>query len=367
MNRFTSYPYFIQGVLIVILIVIAAVIATYLYIIAIRFKGYLDKRRRRRYESRFQDLLIYEVVANEGSSIMPSDATVYKFRDLDLDRRAVRRILIENIRHFRLQFSGKTAAALRELYIALNLQADALANLRSSNSNSVIMAIKELMEMNIFEARIGSDLFLKNENRYIREISRKYLIVMEDGGIAKVFDSITEPISGIEQLELFQVITEMEIMQTPNFGNWLNENTPSSLVSLCLKLIVYFQQYRNTSDIMQLLGTEDEKLKMEVINALGKLLQVESESSLIGIYDDQNTEGRIEIIKALGRIGSGNRLSFLKYVFDNEKDIELKKYAAKSIVNHNAMGSFLFNNMYIKASPQNRTILAHASNQTIKY
>lgn len=367
MNNFTSYPLFIQGALLVILITIVAVIITYFYIIIIRLKGNFDNKLRKKYEPKFHDLLIYEIVTNDSSSVKPSDLTVNKFKELDLRRKSVRLILIQSIRHFRAQFSGQTNVALRELYIKLNLQADALANLHSTRPHSIIMAIKELMEMNIFEPEIGTDSFLKHKNRYIREITRKYIIVMDEEGVSKVFTSIVEPLSGIEQLELFHVITEKGTSKICDFSNWVNNDFPSSLVSLCLKLIVHFQQYNSTPIILQLLATEDRTLKREAINALGKLLQVQSESDLVAMYDDEPEEEKIEIIKALGRIGSGNKLSFLKYVFDNEPAIQLKKHAAKSIVNHNSVGLFLFNNMYIKASPLNRTILAHASNNNIKY
>src|SRR5690606_3083423 len=116
---------------------------------------------------------------------------------------------------------------------------------------------------------------------------RRYIITMEEQGVVRVFDSITAPISGIEQLELFQVISELDILKIPDFGNWISNDHPHSLVSLCLKLIVYFQQYHAVPVVLQLLETEDNVLKNKAINALGKLLQKESEPSLIIMYDDQ--------------------------------------------------------------------------------
>lgn len=367
MIKFSPYPFFIQAALVVIVLMLITLVITYIYIVSIRLKSNSTERFRGKYEPAFRELLINEIIANDEQDINSFELTVNKFRKFDLTKRKVRAILVQNILHFRLQFSGKTNEALRQLYIELNLHRDALNTLNYTDDNAVIMAIKELTFMDIYKEEIGSEKFLQHQNQYVREISRRYVIVMRDSGVTDVFDSITESISGIEKLELFQVITELKMARIPDFSSWIKEDQPYSLVSLCLKLVVYFQQYDCISTIIKLLETENNALKRDAINSLGKLLQEESESSIVSVYDVHNEGVKIEIIKAIGRIGSGKQLNFLKSIFDHESSIELKKHAAKSIVNHGPSGEFLFNNIFEKASLDSRLILNHSSNKNIKY
>lgn len=367
MNKFTSYPFFIQVALVVIFLLLIALVVTYIYIVSVRLKNNIVTRLSSKYQSKFREILITDIITKENPTVEEFEATLHKFKALHGDRKRIKNILIEDIKHFRAQFAGVTNELLRKLYIGLNLHAAAKDGIHSMEVDKVIFSIKELMIMNIEEPHLNTEVFLKHENQYIREITRRYIIAMEDNGIEIVLDDLTQPISGIEQLELFQAITGLGMREMPEFSKWIHIDKPYTLVSLCLKLVVHFQQFNSISVIEQLLVTDNQQLKKEAINALGKLLQKESELTLVNLYDEEDEETKIEIVKALGRIASGERLNFLKYIFDNESAIALKKHAAKSIVSHDIKSALFLTNMYKKASQENQVILNHALNTNIKY
>lgn len=367
MNKFAFYPFFIQVAIGVIFLLLIALVITYIYIVAVRMKNNIISRLSSKYQSKFREILITDIVTNENPSVEEFEETLNKFKALHRGRKIIKNILIEDIKHFRSQFSGATNELLRKLYIGLNLHASARAGIQSRNIDTVIFSIKELMVMNIQEPQLNDDRFLNHKDQYIRQITRRYLISMEDDGIERVFDSLSQPITGLDQLELFQAITSVGIREIPEFSVWIHTDNQHTLVSLCLKLAVYFQQFNSIGYIEKLLMVDNRQLKNEAINALGKLLQTESELTLVNLYDEENEETKIEIIKALGRIASGERLNFLKYIFDNETAITLKKHAAKSIVNHDIKSALFLTNMYKKASQENQVILNHALNTNIKY
>ncbi len=367
MNNFTTYPLFLQGALVMIFLLLIALFITYIYIVFIRWRGSVHTRLLSKYENKFRELLILDIIANENLRASDYEESLNQFKNLHLDRKKVRRILIKNIRHFRKLFLGRTNELLRKLYIDLDLHRDAINGLQSRNSDIIIISIKELIVMGIQDHRLTTDTFLSHKNRYIRQITRHYIIAMEDDGIAKVFDNLTQPMSGIEQLELFETITSLAIPNHPDFSQWIRIENPHTLVSLCLKLVVHFQQFASIAVINRLLETESQQLKNEAINALGKLLQTESESILVSLYDEEKDDAKLEIIKALGRIASGKRINFLKYILDNEPSILLRKYAAKSIVSHDVIGSSFMMNMHERASPENQVVLSHALNSNIRY
>lgn len=367
MNKFASYPFFIQGALVVIFLLLVALVVTYIYIGSVRLKNSIITRLSNKYQNKFREILITDIITNENPTVEEFEATLLKLKALHRGKKRIKKILVEDIEHFRAQFSGTPNELLRKLYIGLNLHAAAKAGIHSENTNTVIFSIKELMTMNIQEPQLYRDKFLKHKNQYITQIARRYIIEMEPNGIERVFDTLTQPLSGIEQLELFRVITGLGMREMPEFSKWIHSDKPHSLVSLCLKLAVHFQQFNSIPIIEQLLVTENNQLKKEAINALGKLLQTDSESILVNLYDEENEDTKIEIIKALGRIASGERLNFLKYIFDNESAILLKKHAAKSIVNHDIKGTLFLTNMYKKASQENQVVLNHVLNTNIKY
>ncbi|MHA6728379.1 HEAT repeat domain-containing protein [Chryseobacterium sp. A301] len=367
MSPYDSFPLFIQVTLAVIVLLFLALAVAYISILGVRAKSSRDNKRRTKYQAKFREVLIDEIFTKENLKVNNLGVVADKLQAIHGDRQSRKRILIEDIKHFRTQFAGITNEALQKLYLELNLQSQALKGLSSFSKHKVILSIKELMQMGIVEPGFQSDKFLNNKNHYIRQITRLYVIELEEGGIEKVFNNLNKPISGIESLELFESITSLGTATMPDFSRWMGLDRPLGLVSLCLKLSVYFQQFASAPSIEKLLSSENEVLRNEAINAIGKLLQTGSELSLVNRYDLENEVGKTEIIKALGRISSGSQLNFLKYIFDNEPNVLLKKHAAKSVVNHSAIGRVFLTNMYKKASLENLHVLNHVLNNNIKY
>ncbi|MHA6697161.1 HEAT repeat domain-containing protein [Chryseobacterium sp. A321] len=367
MSPYNSFPLFIRITLVVIVLLIIAMGIAYIYILAVRVKSSTEKKRRIKYQAKFREVLIEEIFTKENLNINNLGVVVHRLATIHGGRKKRKRILIEDLKHFRTQFTGITSEALQKLYLELNLHSEALEGLHSFSSHEVILSIKELMQMDIKEPSLPTTKFLNHKNHYVRQITRLYVIELEENGIEKVFNHLTTPISGIEHLELFESVTGLGIAKMPDFSRWIDSTRPVGLVSLCLKLSVYFQQFASAPAIEKLLETDNQVLRNEVINALGKLLQSKSEISLVKRYDLEDEQGKSEIIKAIGRISSGSQLNFLKYIFDNEPNLFLKKHAAKSVVNHQAIGSAFLTTMYKKASLQNQQVLNHVLNSNIKY
>lgn len=367
LQQLSLFSVLIKCTLLVIAIVVIGTIVTYVYLVVIRLKSDRDNRIWQKYEPQFRVLFINDIIGDENSARPRFLDAIQKFKEFELKSSSIRRMLKREILHFTGQFTGPMRRHLREVYEALGLQSDAKANLKSSNVKKVIMAVKELLDMGIYDARINTAAFLKHRNQYVREISRRYVISLEHDGISRVFDTLTEPISGMEQIELFEAITSQDISSVPDFSRWIHVGYDSSLVIICLKLSAHFQQYDSVSSIEELLESDKDELKKEAVNSLGKLRQPSSENKLVSIYDHQKNNVKAEILKAIGLIRSGTRLNFLKYVYDKESSVELKKCAARSISKHNVKGSFLFANIYYNASEENKVILNHAANTDILY
>lgn len=367
LQHFSLFSVLIKCILLVIAIVVIGTIVTYVCLVVIRLKSDRDNRLWQKYEPQFRILFINDIIGDENITRPRFLEAIQKFKEFELKSSSIRRMLKREILQFTTQFTGQMRQHLREVYEVLDLQSDAKANLKSSNAKKVIMAVKELLDMGVYDARVNSAAFLTHRNQYVREISRRYVISLEQGGISRVFDTLIEPMSRMEQVELFEAITSQDISSVPDFSRWISTGFDNSLVLICLKLSAHFQQYSSVSNIEELLTSDNDDLKKEAVNALGKLRQPSSEKSLVSIYDDQKDNVKAEILKAIGLIRSGTCLNFLKYVYDKEPSVELRKCAARSINKHDVKGSFLFANIYYNASEEDKVILNHAANTDILY
>jgi hypothetical protein len=69
----------------------------------------------------------------------------------------------------------------------------------------------------------------------------------------------------------------------------------------------------------------------------------------------------------LGRISSGKHVDFLRQEFLHSTDFELRKHAAKSIINNEWAAKNLINELVDTATAENKRILKHCMNPLIKF
>jgi HEAT repeat protein len=168
-------------------------------------------------------------------------------------------------------------------------------------------------------------------------------------------------------VELFRIITSTSHIAIPNFAQWITYSNNKSVISFCLKLVVHYNQLKAIPAVLKLLDTKDHLLRAEAINTIGKMKIADAEDKLVYIYNNQPLNCQIEILKALGRIGSGKHTEFLKQEFMLSTDFELRKHAAKSLTNTEPPGSGLMEELMETSTPENRLILKHCMNPLIKF
>jgi HEAT repeat protein len=163
---------------------------------------------------------------------------------------------------------------------------------------------------------------------------------------------------------LFEVITKTRNVQIPSFGKWL-VSPNDSVVMLCLKLVEHYQQLETIPQLIGLLSHSSLKIRVTAINVLGKLEAEMAEDHLFEIYDQQPAAIRSEILKAMGRISSGNYLDFLAGRTASD-EYEIKMNAIRSIQNHGNVGIELLKNLYLSTTSQNKMIINHVFDNRIK-
>ncbi|QEC73981.1 HEAT repeat domain-containing protein [Arachidicoccus ginsenosidivorans] len=237
--------------------------------------------------------------------------------------------------------------------------------MKSRKWEKKIRGIRELTNMDILIADVNILPLTNNKRQELRSEARNAYIKLSKNEPFKFFDVTTEPLLKWDQIELFKTITTTENIAIPNFARWVTYSNNKSVVAFCMELIVYYKQYDAAPAVVKLLENKDHLLRAQAINCLGKLKYEQAAPQLVHIYSNQPLNCRLEILKALGRMGNKENVTFLKQEFMYSTDFDIRKNAAKSIVrNSNKQQIDL---LMESCTPENQLILKHNLNPLIKY
>ncbi|HVI45749.1 MAG TPA: HEAT repeat domain-containing protein [Chitinophaga sp.] len=365
-ENFFWLPTFIKGAIIVSLLAIAGIFLAYLNMLLLRAVKYFQDRRNEPVAEQI-DVLMLEHMVQQDIFDEKQPPALNEFRKLPLHHKWGRELLVQKILHYRRNFSGHVADLSRSLYIDLGLHQYAQQKLSSPNPKRIVEGLSELFNMEItVEEKVVLPL-INHHNRYVREMARCYFAKCSAEHPMDFLQEISKPLLAWEQFELFRLVTQRTDIPVPSFARWIDPAYHPSVISFCLKLAAHFQQFDAIPAVMSMLKSENLELRALSINSLGKLMALEAELELVSMYEEQPLSCREEILKALGRIGSGRQLDFLRSQFLSSEDFEIKKQAAKSIVNHKALAQLMLQQLQAQSVGQHHTILQHCLNPLIKY
>lgn len=369
--NFIFLPLFIQIAVVITVIAVLATVIAYIVILQRRWRGYRNERRLREINPVIDDIVLQHVILNEQlQQGIPTDQIDFPEEvliDPRFRKKWTRQALVDRLIHYRKNLGGDTGLLLRKLYADMNLQKNSFDKLKSLSWNQKVKGIVELTNMDISIADVTILPLTNSKKPELRTAARKAYVQLSKNEPFKFFDIATEPLLPWDQLDLFKIITTTSNISIPNFSRWVSYSSNKSIISFCLKLIAHYTQNAAIPAVMKLLETKDHYLRADAINCLGKLSAEEAEDKLGAIYSNQPLICQLEILKALGRIGTGKYLDFLKHEFLYSSDFDVRKAAAKSIIKHRSRSVALVAELEKTVSEDNLLILKHVSNPLIKY
>ncbi|MCW3464185.1 HEAT repeat domain-containing protein [Chitinophaga nivalis] len=365
---FAYFPLVIQIAILVSVFAVAGTLIAYIYMMLYRWR----KERRSQKEQPVRELgdalllehIVYKSVNTPGE---PVALPLAAFQELPLSTAWGRDIFVNQLLEYRMNFTGDIPDLLRQLYLELGLHQQMAAALKSGRRKAVIAALVELAGMGVLLEKDYILTLTRSKDKYIREMARCYMVQCSPDAPFEFLEQVQEPLLPWEQFELFRIISLRKDIPVPDFARWIDPAFHPSVVSLCLKLATYYQQPAAIPAIIRLLDTPDESLRAAAINSLGKLMAIEAEPLLIDRYPQEPVAGKLEILKALGRIGSGQYLDFLQQELEHTDEPLLMKHAAHSIVAHHALAGGLINRLQHSLTGSRQLVLQHSLNPLIKY
>ncbi|WP_304063738.1 HEAT repeat domain-containing protein [Pedobacter glucosidilyticus] len=359
---FDRLPFFPDNIRISLFIIMFCLIATleiYLYVFLKKAKNkrdnYLNANWKEKISNMLSNIIIYgdedDGLENVVNHFLP------RFKKLPLKRKRVRNILIEEIRIYHSNFTGFTADVLKELFIKLELHKYTLEKLKSNYWEIQIEGIREIAQFWLYEYDQLVFALTDHEHEIVRMEAQTAHVRLNRDNPFKFLDNMRGRILPWHQLILFEIITKAKYVKIPSFVQWLGSPN-DSVVIFCLKLIGYYQQLDALAEIVKLLKHPQEEIRKMSVWVIGKMEAEFVEEELLKIYPKETQKVKIEILSALGKISSGNYLSFLKDCLLTA-DFEIKMGATKAILGHGRKGKLMLQELQSIVPTKNQQIIAH--------
>jgi len=320
-----------------ILVSIALVLSFLLWIfclIGIALFYYRDFRYRS-HQAKIYPLLrdfIYEYILIENMvSHFPIDRL-----ELDLDKGIVQKVVRNILHEFIFTIGGEKGKSMRNLFNELGFDKEAQYEIRHTG-NHVVATVRSLSDLALMKVDVQEEVIaqlLNNSSTEIRVSAFKYLLQVRG---EQAFDLVLSRLHGINALnalDMYQAIVSTDYVGTYEFSQWLDITKSFSINCLMMDLMVYYQQLDEEKLWQLITSNENSKTLLKAINTLGKLLARDSEVRLTEFYStEQPLNVKIEIVKALGRLGQGKSIDLLEKIFKDESSVlALRKHVYRSLV-----------------------------------
>jgi hypothetical protein len=356
-------PKNIQIALVVSLVSFGLLIFFYIFLLTKRMVYIFYRSRDRYWNEQIMDLLnVFLSDVDDSLESDPVSKVLPEFRKLPLHKWFIKRMLYQQILNYHKNFTGHASEKLKELFLQLHLDEIVRKKLKSSRAPIKIKGIIDTAQLELTHFSPLVKKLLHHPSADIRIEAQAAYIILNKAHSFDFLGDVKEPIQDWHQLVLMDLMVKLNPNQFPHFSIWLNsENT--SVVELCLKLIRHFQQFDAIENIIHLLEHPNDEIKLQCIQILGEFEAAKAEEALLDCYNRQITELQAPILKALGRINSGNQLEFLLKAAATPQ-FEIAYEASAALMAHGSKGIALLKHYHHLAEPMNLQIIDQLLGET---
>ena len=279
-------------------------------------RWWMNARDKKKADLRFSyQYFIYDtLVGKRGKEPMPSvELLINRFRQEELNTSLKKQVMIDLLIELKKSFSGSSAQQFSRLYTGLDLQKFSVEKLSRKDDISRIQGLRELSELDhgcpllewaIKEWQHAESTQLANEAR---------LAAIRTGSpqMFHFLYGLHEPVEEWLQIQLHHLLTIMPKAERPQLSQWLQLDNPHTLC-LVLRLITLLRQENAVEQVINLLHHPDDAVKGEALNCL-LVFEVRSASSaLFHLLDTDNEKLQVAAVRAIGKLGNHFHAELLK-------------------------------------------------------
>jgi len=307
-NNFIERTYTYPIVLIFILLILVFIINLSLILLII-YNTNKFKNKKERY-SIFYKNYYEEVLSLYLFDINDWNTTVKKLKRLKKTEN--RRILTLVLLVFKENLRGEMDAKITEIFVRLDLNKDSLKLTKSPFYYKKAQGIRELTNLDPVSATSIINNFINDKHYQIRTEAQVSYVRLHPESPFDFLKNLLSPFSKWTQLSAFHIFRLHQI-PVPAFINYIDSPQPN-VRNFCLRMIIFFQQFENASEIFKMIESKLETSRYLAIRAINDLRLYDGKSLLLKIYESEPLVNQVEIIKALRNIGDEEDFNFLESI-----------------------------------------------------
>lgn len=302
-----------------------------------RYNDSYEKNIKEKFE-----LLLTGVIFNDDAEMETDEwksskkRVVKHFKKRYLRRQLNKKYLREHIILLHKNFIGSAAEVLRNLYIELRLDKQAIKELNSPDWGVQANAVKELAQLNITKATEKIKARTNHENQILRLEAQVASIRLDKKDPFSFLDKNRNYLTEWHQVNLAHIIDQISRELLPDFSRWFTSPNPT-VIEFCIKMTLQYDQFESIPALNQLLYHKNQHVVGEAAKALGEFGVTEAQSDMLYVYRDAITPVKLQLLTALGKCGNDEMLPFLiQQLLQN--DINIAMEAARSLKKLGAEG-----------------------------
>lgn len=250
------------------------------------------------------------------------------FRTKYLRSRKNRKYLREHLLLMHKNFSGSAAEVLRNLYLELKLDKEALRELNAPDWGIQASAIRELAQLKILEANKKIKKFTAHENEILRLEAQVAIISMESEQPFAFLDTTKSKLTDWHQVNLARIISTLDRSTLPDFSRWFSSTNPT-VVEFCIKMTLQYDQFQSVPELINLLSHTSQTVVSESARVLGAFGAYEAQPELMKAFRSATHPVKVTIINALGKCGTDELIPFLQQqLYQNDTELAFAAGAA---------------------------------------
>lgn len=336
-----SFPLVIQIAIVVIALNVMVTLSLFSITFFMRRKRESEDRMIKKYRPKVEALILDVLNSNEIYSEQEID-NLYFDKISKLSKKSYITIIpvMEDLVHKTpsLMNSKNYKALIRGLKIDEFLE----KRISYSNTNKRMRAFQTLSRLNITvsDSKILPHTY-SNDDRLRKESRTSYVGISKNDPF-KFFDKGNTNLNYWDQIALLKQFEAHHGDNLPNFSKWIKYSDDNSQIIFLVRAVTYFNQVESADVLVDLLKTDNHKVRKVAIIALGRMGIVSAEEELKKIYHTQPIDCQDAIIEAIAYIGSGNSLEFLKKAFFDANNPDAKRLVAEAIYIYGEEGKKCF-------------------------
>jgi hypothetical protein len=270
-------------------------------------------RQKQKLREEYQDS-ITEYLFDEGVG-QPAN-----LREADSQRK--KQILIDEIMQLYANLSGEISNKLRELYLDLGLDNESVQKTKSPQWHVRAKGFRELAQMNIQTVNAEIELCLNSPNDILRMEAQLAMVRLNFEEPFSFLNKLQQPFTSWEQLHVYEMIQRYQIA-IPEFSFWLSSRN-ETIVVFAIRMIRAFKQENAFALLIPFLKHENYEIREETFMTLGDLGNPQALSLLQERFGYEAQPGRLQILRAIGKIPDEANVEFLRGVLEPSSELRLE-------------------------------------------